>query len=572
MFRQIHLLVFVSMCFLTSCGGGSSGSAASSSPNSSSNSFSISSSSYTSSSISSISNVTPVPDLKVTTHGLTVYVDTTGSVDADGDILKRTIDFGDGTHISYPTAWHTYKEPGDYLIQLSVTDGKTGTLSKTQLVSVSSVAGNHAPIARLTTSRELNAIGARGSSSFDLEGTPLTYEWDFGEGAFTDEHSIYIQACGNGSSSSAGSTSSASSSGNTRSVRLITLTVSDGELKDSIQASGGGGECTIVDDLLPDPEFTYQVNGNKVSVDASDSRYDIYLGWDFGDGASGSGLLASHTYATTGTYDITLNVEGPSLFSRSLTKSVVVGAMSSSSILSSSSVISSSSSSSSQGSSDRNSYTAPRATTAPVIDGVVDSVWDRASWAPIDVFWLGTQSNPSAQDYTGRYKALWDENYLYILYDLIDDKIYDGVREPLDRYWEDDTVELFIDENKSGGQHGNSTNAWAYHISTYGDVVDSTTGSATLLNNHIDVRRVDNGTQHYWEMRVRIYGDDYADWKTNTPLTLFAGKLMGFSACYIDNDGSSQRESMMGSVDTQGHKNNQGYLDASVFGSILLVE
>jgi len=47
---------------------------------------------------------------------------------------------------------------------------------------------------------------------------------------------------------------------------------------------------------------------------------------------------------------------------------------------------------------------------------------------------------------------------------------------------------------------------------------------------------------------------------------------MGFSACYIDNDGSAQRESMMGSVDTQGHKNNQGYLDASVFGSLLLVE
>jgi hypothetical protein len=73
-------------------------------------------------------------------------------------------------------------------------------------------------------------------------------------------------------------------------------------------------------------------------------------------------------------------------------------------------------------------------------------------------------------------------------------------------------------------------------------------------------------------MRVRIYGEDYADWKTNVPLKLAVGKLMGFSATYIDNDGSSQRESMMGSVDTQGHKNNQGYLDASVFGSLRLVE
>jgi hypothetical protein len=53
---------------------------------------------------------------------------------------------------------------------------------------------------------------------------------------------------------------------------------------------------------------------------------------------------------------------------------------------------------------------------------------------------------------------------------------------------------------------------------------------------------------------------------------LSAGKLMGFSASYIDNDGTQQRQSMMGSVDTPGHRNNQGYIDASVFGSLRLVE
>ncbi len=228
--------------------------------------------------------------------------------------------------------------------------------------------------------------------------------------------------------------------------------------------------------------------------------------------------------------------------------------------------------SSSSSSSVPNHYDAPRAISTPVIDGSVEAVWERAAWAPIDVFWLGTQSNPSAQDYSGRYKALWDEDYLYLLFDVTDDRIYDGVRDALDRYWEDDTVELFIDENKNGGQHGYNTSAWAYHISTYGDVVDYTTSGPKLLNDHITSRLVSNGSKHLWEIRVRIYGEDYADWKTNTPLKLFAGKLMGFSACYIDNDGSPQRESMMGSVNTAGHKNNQGYLDASVFGSLRLVE
>lgn len=233
---------------------------------------------------------------------------------------------------------------------------------------------------------------------------------------------------------------------------------------------------------------------------------------------------------------------------------------------------SSSSRSMSSSSSNRNHYDAHRAATAPVIDGTLDAVWEAAAWAPIDVFWLGTQPNPTAQDYSGRYKALWDEDYLYLMFDITDDRIFDGTRNALDRYWEDDTVELFIDENKNGGQHGYNTSAWAYHLSTYGDVVDSTTSGAKLLNDHIDMRLVSMGDKHRWEMRVRIYGEDYADWKTNVPLKLAVGKLMGFSACYIDNDGSAQRESMMGSVDTQGHKNNQGYLDASVFGSLRLVE
>lgn len=154
-----------------------------------------------------------------------------------------------------------------------------------------------------------------------------------------------------------------------------------------------------------------------------------------------------------------------------------------------------------------------------------------------------------------------------------DDKLFDGVADPLDRYWEDDTVELFIDENRNGGQHGYNTSAWAYHVSTSGDVVDYTTSGPKLLNDHIQVARgMSANNLHTWELRIKIYGEDYADWKTNTPLTLSAGKLMGFSVAYIDNDGSPQRESMMGSVDTQGHKNNQGYLDASVFGTMLLVE
>lgn len=236
--------------------------------------------------------------------------------------------------------------------------------------------------------------------------------------------------------------------------------------------------------------------------------------------------------------------------------------------ISSSSVSSTASSSSS----DRNLYNAPRATTAPVIDGVMDPIWNSAPWAPIDDFWLGSQ-RPTAQDFSGRYKVMWDQNNLYLLFDITDDVLYDATANPLERYWDDDSVEIFIDDNKNGGNHQYNTSAWAYHVSTLGDVVDFTNSTAVkLLNSHITVKRVSNGSKHLWEMSMRVYGENYTDAGPNTPVPLFLNKLMGFSVCYNDNDASANRESMVGSVDTQGHKNDMGYIDASVFGSLRLVE
>lgn len=552
-----------------------------------------------SSSASSVEpNTPPVAVLDVTVHGMTVFIDGSKSTDAEGPISYK-IYTGDPEKptIFYPSVWNTYQTPGEYSVTLEIWDRRGATVRVSKKFTVQPVAGNQAPIAMISAARENRSIVAYATASFDPEGVPLSYEWDFGNGAYIGDARTSFTDC------LPDQTTSQSA--------LVTVTVSDGELKDTRQITAGG-LCGTVFDVFPQPQFTYRLEGNKIYVDGRKSTGTTGLSWDFGDGSARvAGVLAEHTYAAAGTYTVELGASGQSLFGNRTTQIVTLGSASSlasSSLVSSSarsatvcpgssagatsaaacpapsssarssSVASSSApsslaiSSASSVSSIPNHYNAPRATTAPVIDGNADVVWERTAWAPIDVFWLGTQSNPSAQDYSGRYKALWDEDYLYLLFDVTDDRIYDGVRDALDRYWEDDTVELFIDENKNGGQHGYNTGAWAYHISTYGDVVDYTTSGPKLLNDHVTSRLVSNGSKHSWELRVRIYGEDYADWKANTPLKLFSGKLMGFSACYIDNDGSPQRESMMGSVNTQGHKNNQGYQDASVFGSLRLVE
>lgn len=174
---------------------------------------------------------------------------------------------------------------------------------------------------------------------------------------------------------------------------------------------------------------------------------------------------------------------------------------------------------------------------------------------------------------------LWDENQLYVMMDITDDVIFDHDPSPLAQYWIDDTVELFIDPDKSGGNHvdGNFDNAWAYHVSTLYHVVDA--APSRSFNDHVTARMKSEGTRHIWEMSVRIYDQGYNvnDPGANIPARLYLGKEMGFSACYIDNDNSlptarTERESMMGSVNTQGHKDNLGYQNADVFGDLILTE
>lgn len=291
-------------------------------------SWSSSSRVSSSSSVSSGPNTAPVADIQLSIYGLTVQVSGRESTDADGHSLQYTIDYGDGSSIKYPEAWHTYKQAGEYNISVTVTDGIAYSTTS-QLVTVEPAPGNQAPIARLTVVREYTSLLGRATSSYDEQNAPLTYEWDFGDGAFPDDAFASVSDCdGRGDT--------------TRRSRLVTLTVSDGELKDTRQGTFGG-VCGSIYDVLPVPQFTYRVVGNQLLVDGSDSLYETGFRWDFGDGTTATGLLAAHIYAAPGSYNVTLTASGPSLFSKSLTKVVVVDGVSSASSSAQSVVTSSSS-------------------------------------------------------------------------------------------------------------------------------------------------------------------------------------------------------------------------------------
>ncbi len=207
----------------------------------------------------------------------------------------------------------------------------------------------------------------------------------------------------------------------------------------------------------------------------------------------------------------------------------------------------------------------------PRIDGSGDDpVWQNAAWLPLDQDWIGQK--PDALDFSGRYKIAWDENNLYILAEITDDVLIDTHTDGLDHYWDDDCLEIFIDEDASGGNHQYSYNAFAYHIALDGKVVDIAPDSAfTYFNDHCTTRRVTNGTNSTWEVAVKVFdGNRFVTGGDNIPKSLRAGKIMGFALAYCDNDHSAERENFIGSIAVEGEDKNRGWIDAGIFGKLEL--
>lgn len=221
----------------------------------------------------------------------------------------------------------------------------------------------------------------------------------------------------------------------------------------------------------------------------------------------------------------------------------------------------------------RTEYRAPRAAAAPVIDGVADdAAWDKAAWHPIAERWLGPEYTPG--DFQGRFKVVWTPERIFLLAEIVDDVLIDTHRDPLVQYWDDDTLEIFVDEDYSGGEHRFNHNAFAYHFSLDNRAIDlGTAGKPRDYSHHVDSQWKQQGDNIVWEVAIDIYTDDYADGAAdNRPIALEPGKVLGLMAAYCDNDGSELRENFIGSEAVLSGPKDRGYIDAGLFGAVTLVE
>jgi hypothetical protein len=216
---------------------------------------------------------------------------------------------------------------------------------------------------------------------------------------------------------------------------------------------------------------------------------------------------------------------------------------------------------------------APRAAGAMRVDGIADEAdWDRAAWRDINYRWLGPDYTP--EDFEGRFKLVWTPERLYLLVEITDDILFDSHRHPLVQYWDDDCLEVFVDEDYSGGDHQFNHNAFAYHFSLDNRAIDiGTDEQARDYSHHVQSRWRQEGNKVIWEVAIDVYDDTYDDNASdNEPLTLEDGKVLGLMVAWCDNDGSELRENFIGSESVPAGPKDRGWIVAGLFGKVVLHE
>jgi PKD repeat protein len=190
-------------------------------------------------------NLPPVASFAVTPSsaptGAPVAFSAAASADPDGSIVSYAWNFGDGTIGSGATVGKSYATAGIFTATLTVADNGGLTASTSRTVTIT--AGNIPPVANFAATPTPTTIGTpitfSGAASADLDGTIVTYAWNFGDGT-------------------SGSGAAVNKSYTTAGTFSVTLTVTDnGGLTGSASAavivtsSGGGASTVWVEDALP---------------------------------------------------------------------------------------------------------------------------------------------------------------------------------------------------------------------------------------------------------------------------------------------------------------------------------
>jgi len=227
-----------------------------------------------------------------------VNFDASSSYDPDGTIVSYSWDFGDGNTATGAAVSHSFVENGEYLISLAITDneGLIGGKVATQIVN------NRPPVAAFDVSDpivENKEVLFDATSSYDSDGTIISYTWSFGDGTVaagvTATHTFV-----------------------TTGLYSITLAIDDNDGAIDQQKMTIFVTEQIIGETNKRPVASFTAIPKIVSINEkvyfdasesvdSDGSIATYL-WDFGDNTTATGVTTEHAYSGKGTYIVILTV------------------------------------------------------------------------------------------------------------------------------------------------------------------------------------------------------------------------------------------------------------------------
>jgi PKD repeat protein len=223
--------------------------------------------------------------------GSAISFNASGSSDPQHEPLTSYAwNFGDGTTGNGVSPSHTFTAAGAYSVSLTVTN--TANLSSSATTTASITA--QAPVANAGgpyTAGPNVAVTFDGSASSDPQGEALTYAWNFGDGTTGSgvSPSHTYTATGNYSISLTVTNTSNLSSPATTSASIAFQPPA---------ANAGGPYAGL-------PNVAVNFNGSGSSDPQGKA---LTYAWNFGDGNTGNGVSANHTYTAAGNYSASLTV------------------------------------------------------------------------------------------------------------------------------------------------------------------------------------------------------------------------------------------------------------------------
>jgi hypothetical protein len=195
----------------------------------------------------------------------------------------------------------------------------------------------------------------------------------------------------------------------------------------------------------------------------------------------------------------------------------------------------------------------PATTEAPLIDGIADLAWWYSAAHAAEHILLGNISGED--DLSGNWRALWSESYLFLLVQIQDDSL----RADSEDNYQDDSVELYIDRDRSAGTTYDGVNDFQFSFRVADGRLKLGTNSAGSTEGIAFACSTADAAGYTCEASV--------PWTTLTG-SPEAGNVLGFDVHFSDDDDGGDRDAKL----AWHAQTDSSWTEPSVFGSAVLYD